>query len=59
MAAIETKRPGHFTAGIGDMVCPDEWGMDTLPLGSEELYSRIYIYIYMYIYIYIYTYVNT
>lgn len=37
MAAIETKIPGHWTKGLGDTTCPHEWGMDTLPLTSEDL----------------------
>jgi len=37
MAAIETKLPGYFTNGLGDTTCSEEWGMDTLPLSSEDL----------------------
>eukprot|EP00929_Paragymnodinium_shiwhaense_P071803 TRINITY_DN36469_c0_g1_i1.p1 TRINITY_DN36469_c0_g1~~TRINITY_DN36469_c0_g1_i1.p1 ORF type:complete len:1844 (-),score=533.29 TRINITY_DN36469_c0_g1_i1:697-6228(-) len=37
MGAVETKRPQFFTKGVGDFHCPQAWGVDTLPLVSEEL----------------------
>jgi len=37
MGAVETKLPQFFTKGVGDFHCPAEWGVDTLPLGNEEL----------------------
>lgn len=33
MAAIEAKRPGHFTKGLEDQMSPEEgWAIDTMPL---------------------------
>lgn len=37
MGAVETKLSQFFTKGVGDFHCPQEWGVDTIPLGSEEL----------------------
>jgi len=37
MGAVETKLPQFFTKGVGDFQCTQDWGVDTLPLGNEEL----------------------
>eukprot|EP01062_Namystynia_karyoxenos_P061021 TRINITY_DN528_c0_g1_i10.p1 TRINITY_DN528_c0_g1~~TRINITY_DN528_c0_g1_i10.p1 ORF type:complete len:2077 (+),score=563.26 TRINITY_DN528_c0_g1_i10:95-6325(+) len=37
MSAVETKRPGHFTNGVADSKCADDWGTDTFVLHDREL----------------------
>ncbi|CAK0850392.1 unnamed protein product, partial [Prorocentrum cordatum] len=37
MGAVETKMPQFFTKGVGVYQSQQEWGVDTLPLGNDDL----------------------